>query len=135
MNSTSAVEVIIQALWPGPDVLSALGAPLVTYASRSATRCARSGAAAAGAGVCACAPEAARNTDEQTAAIRRALADRLRVAIASRILSTAREVRPGRVRLKVEACFGRVKCFPSGRAGFFDGETPELQRRNNRCPR
>ena len=38
MNNTSAVDVIIHALWPGPGVMSALGAPLVTYASRSATR-------------------------------------------------------------------------------------------------
>src|SRR5438309_2262039 len=43
MNSTSAVEVIIQALCPGPGDDSALGVPLVTYASRSATRVARSG--------------------------------------------------------------------------------------------
>src|SRR5262245_16626476 len=50
MNSTSAADVIIQALCPGPDVVvSALGAPFVTYASRSATRVARSGPAAAGA--------------------------------------------------------------------------------------
>src|SRR5262249_33489232 len=32
-------------LWPGPDDASALGAPFVTYASRSATRVARSGGA------------------------------------------------------------------------------------------
>src|SRR5437016_4912302 len=50
MNSTSAEAVIIQPLWPGPDVVVRnLGVPLVTYASRSATRAARSGAAGAGA--------------------------------------------------------------------------------------
>src|SRR6185312_15064436 len=52
MNSTSADEVIIQALWPGPGEFSALGVPLVMYASRSATRVARSGVAA-GAADCA----------------------------------------------------------------------------------
>ena len=60
MNSTNAAEVIIQPLWPGPEpeillftfasVASAPRAALLTYASRSATRCARSGSAfAAGA--------------------------------------------------------------------------------------
>src|SRR6185369_66701 len=48
MKSTSADDVIIQALCPGPGDDSALGAPLVMYASRSATRVARSGGAAAG---------------------------------------------------------------------------------------
>src|SRR6185436_1697531 len=54
MNRTSADDVIIQLLCPGPEVVvSALGAPLVTYASRSATRVARS--VGAGGAVCACA--------------------------------------------------------------------------------
>src|SRR5215510_10431731 len=49
MNSTSAADVIIHALCPGPDVdasapPSAVGAPLVTYASRFATRCSSVGA-------------------------------------------------------------------------------------------
>src|SRR6188768_156323 len=49
MNNTRAADVIIHALWPGPGVVvMTLGAPLVTYASRSATRCARSGAAGGG---------------------------------------------------------------------------------------
>src|SRR5262245_53325836 len=55
MNSTSAADVIIQPLWPGPDpaifddtvasAASAPRAPLLTYASRSATRCSRLGSA------------------------------------------------------------------------------------------
>src|ERR1700730_15403164 len=48
MNKTSADEVIIHALWPGPDDDKTFGAPLVTYASRSATRVARSVSAGAG---------------------------------------------------------------------------------------
>src|ERR1043165_9514538 len=53
MNSTSAVEIIIQPLWPGPEVDAsapplASGTPLVTYASRLARRCSIVGAAAAG---------------------------------------------------------------------------------------
>src|SRR4051812_24347081 len=55
MKSTSAVDVIIHALCPGPDEESAFGAPFVTYASRSATRVARSGAAADAAGATVCA--------------------------------------------------------------------------------
>src|SRR4051812_17240752 len=66
MNSTRAADVIIQALWPGPAVPSSLEltlasaaseprVPLLTYASRSATRCCKSGSAflasAAGAAV------------------------------------------------------------------------------------
>src|SRR6185437_2488696 len=42
MKSTSADDVIIQALWPGPGDDSVFGVPLVTYASRSATRAASS---------------------------------------------------------------------------------------------
>src|SRR6266487_662705 len=69
MNSTSAAEVICQALAPGPGlgvkeldlssyvpnfeftlfVLSAPLAPLFTYASRSLTRCSRVGSARLGA--------------------------------------------------------------------------------------
>src|SRR6266545_2855477 len=45
MNSTRAEQVIIQPLCPGPALTSALGAPFVTYASRSATRVAKSGGA------------------------------------------------------------------------------------------
>src|SRR3954469_3716058 len=61
MNSTSAEDVIIQALWPGPAlVVMALGAPLLMYASRSATRVARSGpAGAAAAGAAGCCARAA----------------------------------------------------------------------------
>src|SRR5271165_1349951 len=47
MKSTRADDVIIHALWPGPGETRALGVPLVTYASRSATRVARSGGGAA----------------------------------------------------------------------------------------
>src|ERR1041385_6149700 len=50
MKRTNADDAIIQALCPGPDDESAFGAPLVTYASRSATRVARSGAPADAAG-------------------------------------------------------------------------------------
>src|SRR5687767_13147229 len=54
MNSTSAVDVIIQPLWPGPEVAAsapplASGAPLVTYASRLASRCSIVGPGSAGA--------------------------------------------------------------------------------------
>src|SRR5580700_9497944 len=42
MKRTSADEVIIHALWPGPDDTRAFGVPFETYASRSATRVARS---------------------------------------------------------------------------------------------
>jgi hypothetical protein len=66
MNSTSADDVIIQALWPGPDETSALGVPFVMYASRSATRVARSGGAA-GAADCACASPAASVMNRATA--------------------------------------------------------------------
>src|SRR5450631_189791 len=39
MKSTSAADVIIQPLWPGPgDAVRVLGAVLLMYASRSATR-------------------------------------------------------------------------------------------------
>src|SRR6185503_13537768 len=53
MNRTSAVEIIIQPLCPGPEVAAsapplASGAPLVTYASRLASRCSIAGPAAAG---------------------------------------------------------------------------------------
>ena len=63
MKSTSAAEVIIQALWPGPDVVASVGAfgwLLVTYASTSARRAvssalrqrrSRAGAAGAAAGL------------------------------------------------------------------------------------
>src|SRR5580658_11000108 len=44
MKRTSAEDAIIQALCPGPGEESAFGVPFVTYASRSATRAARSGA-------------------------------------------------------------------------------------------
>src|SRR5438046_10168704 len=52
MKSTSAAQVIIQALWPGPEPeiydvpggpASAPRAAWFTYASRSATRCASDG--------------------------------------------------------------------------------------------
>src|SRR5262245_49000974 len=70
MKSTSAAEVIIQALCPGPDDDSALGVPLVMYASRSATRVARSGvagaAAAGAAGACAEANPAVSATTANT---------------------------------------------------------------------
>src|SRR5688572_14248072 len=54
MNSTSAVEVICHALWPGPGpgiVEAALvcRAPLFTYASRSASRSSTEGGFASGA--------------------------------------------------------------------------------------
>src|SRR5690242_9362846 len=57
MKRTSAVDVIIHALCPGPGEASTLGAPLVTYASRSATRVARSGAADPAGAACAKASE------------------------------------------------------------------------------
>src|ERR1043165_6329117 len=57
MKSTNAADVIIHALWPGPgplifeetfaSVASAPRVPLLTYASRSATRCSRVGSALA----------------------------------------------------------------------------------------
>jgi hypothetical protein len=59
MKSTSAAQVIIHALWPGPGPatfevtdkpVSASRAELFTYASRSATRCSSDGE---GEGVCA----------------------------------------------------------------------------------
>src|SRR5687767_5298834 len=54
MNSTSAAEVIIQALWPGPapptlEPSPEARAPLLKYASISATRCSRVGSAGSGA--------------------------------------------------------------------------------------
>src|SRR6188768_4068355 len=53
MKSTSAAQIIMKPLWPGPGfVVTSLGALLVMYASRSATRPASStfvGAGAAGA--------------------------------------------------------------------------------------
>src|SRR5580698_4444987 len=49
MKRTSADDVIIHALCPGPADTRVLGAPLVTYASRSATRAARSAVVGAGA--------------------------------------------------------------------------------------
>src|SRR5687768_10765128 len=53
MNSTSALEVIIHPLCPGPgpatfDVTFAVRAELLMYASRSATRCSNVGSTAAG---------------------------------------------------------------------------------------
>src|SRR4051812_37502567 len=59
MNSTSAAEVIIQALWPGPEPLmfdltllvavSAWRAALLIYASKSRRRCSTVGSLGAGA--------------------------------------------------------------------------------------
>src|ERR1700751_5072477 len=63
MNKTSADDVIIQALWPGPGVPTeavvrsfgilpslslsgTVGSPLVRYASRPATRCSNVGVGA-----------------------------------------------------------------------------------------
>src|SRR5262245_2654910 len=83
MNRTSAVEIIIQPLCPGPEVAAsapplASGAPLVTYASRLASRCsivgpaaagAAAGAAAAGAGSAAGAVSALAGDDATQAAI------------------------------------------------------------------
>src|SRR5262252_6353717 len=78
MKSTSADDAIIQALWPGPDVVvSAFGCELVTYASRSATRVARSagggvaagGAAAAGAGAAGAAGAAVWAKPEPSATV------------------------------------------------------------------
>src|SRR5262245_26057925 len=83
MNRTSAVEIIIQPLCPGPEVAAsapplASGAPLVTYASRLASRCsivgpaaagAAAGAAAAGAGSVAGAVSAFAGDDATQAAI------------------------------------------------------------------
>src|ERR1041384_5492662 len=74
MNSTSADEIIIQPLCPGPDVAAsapplASGALLVTYASRLARRCSTVGPAAAGAAAGAGAPAGAA-----TAAVVSALA-------------------------------------------------------------
>ena len=51
MKSTSAAEVIIQALWPGPDVVASVGDfgwLLVTYASTSARRAVSSALVSAG---------------------------------------------------------------------------------------
>src|SRR6185503_14329527 len=64
MNRTSAVEIIIQPLCPGPEVAAsapplASGTPLVTYASRLASRCSIVGPAAAGAAAGAAAAAAA----------------------------------------------------------------------------
>src|SRR5215469_13645404 len=66
MKSTSAAQVIIQALLagPGPEMFDPAGAltesapraELFTYASKSATRCSREGEAA-GDDVCACSGE------------------------------------------------------------------------------
>src|SRR2546430_17472988 len=66
MKSTSAAQVIIQALLagPGPEMFDAAGAfvesapraELFTYASKSATRCSRDGEAE-GDNVCACSEE------------------------------------------------------------------------------
>src|SRR6185503_11834216 len=60
MNRTSAVEIIIQPLCPGPEVAAsapplASGTPLVTYASRLASRCSIVGPAAGGAAAAAAA--------------------------------------------------------------------------------
>src|SRR4051812_49448873 len=75
MKRTSAAEVIIQALWPGPDVVARVGAfgwLFVTYASTSARRAVSSafvsagaaggGGAAAGAAGAAAARGAARGS-------------------------------------------------------------------------
>jgi hypothetical protein len=48
MNNTSAVLIISHALWPGPatatcDATPSTRAPLLTYASKSATRCSKVG--------------------------------------------------------------------------------------------
>ncbi len=75
MNSTSAVEVIIQALCPGPAEASALGAPFDTYASRSATRVARSAPAAGP--VSASADGASRTTDRTRTAAAATAVDRV----------------------------------------------------------
>src|SRR5439155_2858578 len=63
MKSTSAAQVIIHALWPGPGppMFEAIGAPasapraeLFTSASKSATRCPSDGGAEGDGDVCAC---------------------------------------------------------------------------------
>src|SRR5438445_12702630 len=64
MKSTSAAQVIIQALLagPGPEMFDAAGAfvqsapraELFTYASKSATRCSSDGEAEGDVDVCAC---------------------------------------------------------------------------------
>jgi hypothetical protein len=63
MNNTSAVEVIIHALCPGPAAISDFGALLVMYASKSATRAASSAGEGVAelAGVCAHANIGVRN--------------------------------------------------------------------------
>src|ERR1043166_867519 len=77
MNSTSAADVIIQALWPGPAVPSSFEltlasaaseprVPLLTYASRSATRCCRSGSAFLGGAAAAVAAAVAFVTADAT---------------------------------------------------------------------
>src|SRR5436853_140598 len=70
MKRTSAEDAIIHALCPGPGEDRAFGALLVTYASKSATRVARSGAAEAAVGasapVCARAGAPVQTTATQT---------------------------------------------------------------------
>src|SRR3954471_23884041 len=104
MKSTSAAEVIIHALWPGPatptagvvnpagmvalpslslgPVFNAAdGSPLPMYASRPAMRCSREGAGGgvAGAGAAACA------NAEAVAAIARQAANTERIGLSRRI--------------------------------------------------
>src|SRR5437870_1578347 len=79
MNNTKAAEVIIHALWPGPEPLmfdltllvavSAWRAALLTYASRSRSRCSTVGslgAGAAAAGAAAAGAVAAASSAAQT---------------------------------------------------------------------
>src|SRR6266540_935924 len=74
MNNTSADEVIIQALWPGPElVVMIFGWLLVMYASTSARRPASSalvggGAAGAAAGAAGAAAGAAGSSADATPA-------------------------------------------------------------------
>src|ERR1700730_5641696 len=76
MKRTSAAQVIIQALWPGPGpeifeiicaLVSAPRAELFTYASRSATRCSSDGEDD-GKGLCAFDRFANANKTNKTAA-------------------------------------------------------------------
>src|SRR3954464_8338076 len=98
MKSTSAAEVIIQALCPGPGVVvMALGAPLVMYASRSATRVARSGGVGAAAGAAGVWATAAPSPSVPTPAASTVATRRtwVRVRVLDRLISLSWRLRVG----------------------------------------
>src|SRR5262245_54426094 len=97
MNSTSALEVISQPLWPGPGLSPSgstlgSGALLTTYASRLASRCSivAAGAAAAAAAAGASSAYAARSGLPSATKI---------AAIVSRPRTVARKIRRARMAL------------------------------------